>query len=84
MFCNLDAPKSTALCSFRFKNETVLRFCNLDVLKVRRALDCVERGSFRASRLGVRRCFYRLGVGWWVYKIERVLSCGGLRRERFF
>ena len=27
----------------------------------------------RESRLGLRRCFYRLGVGWWVYKIEMVL-----------
>ncbi len=43
-------------------------------LKVRRALDCTERGSFRKSRLGVRRCFYRLGVGWWVYKIVRLTA----------
>ena len=42
---------------------------------MRRAADCVERGSFRKSRLGVRRCFYRLGVGWWVCKIEMVLRC---------
>ena len=35
--------------------------------------DCVEGGYFRASRLGVRRCFSRLGVGWWVYKFEMVL-----------
>ena len=39
---------------------------------MRRAADCVEGGHFRASRLGVRRCFYRFGVGWWVYKIEMV------------
>ena len=22
-----------------------------------------------------RRCFYRLGAGWWVYKTEMVLMC---------
>ncbi len=38
--------------------------------------DCVEGGYFRASRLGVRRCFSRLGTGWWVYKMEMVLGCG--------
>ena len=42
---------------------------------MRRAADCIERGYFRESRLGVSRCFYRLGVGWWVYKIEMVLRC---------
>ncbi len=42
---------------------------------MRRAGGCVEGGSFRASRLGGRRWFYRLEVGWWVYKIERVLRC---------
>ena len=40
---------------------------------MRRTDDCVEGGNIRESRLGGRRCFYRLGVGWWVYKIERVL-----------
>ena len=35
--------------------------------------DCIEGGYFRASRPGGRRCVYRLGLGWWVYKIERVL-----------
>jgi hypothetical protein len=40
---------------------------------VPRTADCIEGGYFRASRLGVRRCFYRLGAGWWVYKIEMVL-----------
>ena len=42
---------------------------------MRRTADCIEGGYFRESRLGGRRCFYRLGVGWWVYKIERVLRC---------
>ena len=42
---------------------------------VRRAADCFEGGFFRKSRLGVRRCFYRLGVGVWVLKIELVLRC---------
>ena len=27
------------------------------------------------SRLGGRRCFWRLGAGLWVYKIERVSRC---------
>jgi len=40
---------------------------------VHRTADCVEGGYFRASRLGVRRCFYRLGAGGWVYKMEMVL-----------
>ena len=42
---------------------------------MRRAADCIEGGYFRESRLGGRRCFYRLGLGWWVYKFERVLRC---------
>ena len=42
---------------------------------MRRAADCIERGYFRESRLGVSRCFYRLGAGWWVYTIEMVLTC---------
>ena len=42
---------------------------------MRRTADCVERGYFGASRLGVRRCFYRLGVVWWVCEIEMVLRC---------
>ena len=42
---------------------------------MRRKDDCVERGYFRESLLGGRRCFYCLGVGWWVYKIERVFRC---------
>ena len=42
---------------------------------MRRTADCIEGGCFRESRLGGRRCFYRLGVGWWVYGIERVLRC---------
>ena len=46
---------------------------------MRRAADCIERSYFRESRLGVNRCFYRLGVGWWVYKIEMVLRT---ERER--
>ena len=40
---------------------------------MRRTADSIEGGYFRASRLGVRRCFYRLDVGWWVYKMEMVL-----------
>ena len=40
---------------------------------MRLTADCIEGGYFRASRLGGRRCVYRLGVGWWVYKIEMVL-----------
>ena len=46
-----------------------------DALKVRRTAECVEGGYFRASRLGVRRCLYRVGVGWWVYKTEMVSRC---------
>ena len=42
---------------------------------MRLTADCIEGGYFRESCLGGRRCFYRLGVGWWVYKIERVLRC---------
>ncbi len=42
---------------------------------MRRTADCVEVGCFRESRLGGRRCFYRLGGGWWVYKIEGFLRC---------
>ena len=37
---------------------------------VRRVADCVERGSFRASFLGGRRCFYSLGVCGWVLKFD--------------
>ena len=48
---------------------------------MRRAADCIERGYFRESRLGVSRCFYRLGVGWWVYKTEMVLRCVARRIE---
>ena len=42
---------------------------------MRREVDCIEGGSFRPSRFGARRCFYRLGVGWRVPKIEMVLRC---------
>jgi hypothetical protein len=42
---------------------------------VRRTADCIEGGYFRASRPGLRRCFYCLGVGWWVFKIEMVSDC---------
>ena len=42
---------------------------------MRLAADCIEGGYFGDSRLGGRRCFYRLRLGWWVYKIERVLRC---------
>ena len=48
---------------------------NGDGLKARRAADCIEGGYFRASRLGVRRCFYRWGSGWWVFKMEMVFRC---------
>ena len=48
---------------------------NWQGLKVRREADCIEGGSFRASRFGVCRCMYRLGIGWRVYKIEIVLRC---------
>ena len=42
---------------------------------VRSVADCVERSSFRTSRLGGRRCFYRLGVCGWVFKFAFVFGC---------
>ncbi len=36
------------------------------VLRVRREVGCFVGGSFRASRLGLRRCLLGLGVGGWM------------------
>ncbi len=37
---------------------------------MRRAVDCVEGVSFRASRVGARRCSQGLGAGLWVFKVD--------------
>ena len=42
---------------------------------VRCVAGCAERGYFRASHLGGRRCFYRLGVCGWVLKFAFVFGC---------
>ena len=39
---------------------------------------CIEGGYFRASRLGGRRCFYRLGVGFFVSLFVFVVLCFSL------
>ena len=45
------------------------------VFQLRRASDCVEGVSFRASRFGVPRCFEGFGVGWWVFEYTLFFSC---------
>ncbi len=59
-------------------------------LKMRRAVDCIVEGSFRAARLGVRRCFRSGGSGVGVkigfgLKMRRSVDCvvgGSFRASR--
>ena len=59
--------------------------CSIFVcLLVRRAVACGVGRSFRASRLGLHRCFQGLGMGGWVLKFVWFLGAlfGCLRRGR--